>query len=76
MLYIFIKIFSDFFNLRFYFFLFLFLSLPPPITEPEDPEHKIKRIWPRHKNFGDPLPATPVIRQTKYHLLGFYLNTL
>ena len=47
MLDIFIQIFSDFFMLRCYFLIFLFLFPPPPILrEPEDPEHKIKIIWP------------------------------
>jgi hypothetical protein len=30
----------------------------------------------RDKNFEDPMPTTQVIRETKYHLLGFYLITL
>jgi hypothetical protein len=30
----------------------------------------------RDKNFEDPMLTTPVIRRTKYHLLGFYLITL
>ena len=40
--------FNYFFNLHFYFLNFLFLFPPPPILrEPEDTEHKIKRIWPK-----------------------------
>ena len=82
MLYIFIKIFSDFFNLRIFFFYFLFLSLPPPIlTEPEDPEHKIKIICPKRRfvwaqilESEPPSAPSELDKQRQYYKMDCFVN--